>query len=52
VPIGEGELLFARARQPKSFVALPGADHLLLEREDLATYVGETIAAWVHSWSS
>ncbi|MBW3602691.1 MAG: osmotically inducible protein C, partial [Actinobacteria bacterium] len=32
VDVAEGERLFAAARQPKSFVALSGADHLLTDR--------------------
>lgn len=45
VPIASAERLYAMARQPKSFVALDRADHLLLERED-AEYAGRIIAAW------
>lgn len=32
IEVGEGERLFAAARQPKSFVTLSGADHLLTGR--------------------
>ncbi len=32
IDVAEGERLFAAARQPKSFVALSGADHLLTPR--------------------
>lgn len=37
--------LFAAARHPKSFVALPDADHLLTDRRD-AEYAARLIAAW------
>ena len=37
--------LFERAKSPKNFVSLPGADHLLSQPED-SEYVGATIAAW------
>lgn len=45
VSITSAERLFAMARQPKSFMALDRADHLLLERED-AEYAGHLIASW------
>lgn len=45
VPLEEAGKIFAAARHPKSFVALPGADHLLSERAD-GQYVGQLIAAW------
>ena len=45
VPIRSAERLYAMARHPKSLVALDGADHLLLERED-AEYAARIIAAW------
>jgi len=37
--------IFQHARQPKSFVSLDGADHLLLDEDD-ARYVGALTAAW------
>jgi putative redox protein len=37
--------IFRHARQPKSFISLDGADHLLLNEAD-ARYVGTLIAAW------
>jgi uncharacterized OsmC-like protein/alpha/beta superfamily hydrolase len=37
--------IFTAAKHPKSFVALPGADHLLSKRED-AAYVAEVLSAW------
>ncbi|MGH9382607.1 MAG: bifunctional alpha/beta hydrolase/OsmC family protein [Thermoanaerobaculia bacterium] len=38
--------LYAAARHPKSFIALDGADHLLLEREADAAFVADILAAW------
>lgn len=32
VPIGEGERIYAAARQPKWFAAIPAADHLFIKR--------------------
>ena len=46
VAVAEGEALFARARQPKSFVCLDGADHLLLARDGDARRAGEILATW------
>lgn len=46
VGIGHGERIFAQARQPKSFVALEGADHLVSARED-ARFIADVVAAWV-----
>lgn len=43
-PVNAQQIL-AAAPQPKSFVALDGADHLLTRRED-ADYVSQMIAAW------
>jgi uncharacterized OsmC-like protein/fermentation-respiration switch protein FrsA (DUF1100 family) len=37
--------IFTAAKHPKSFVALPGADHLLSNRED-AAYVAEVLSSW------
>ncbi|MCB1076374.1 MAG: alpha/beta fold hydrolase [Verrucomicrobiae bacterium] len=45
VDIQHAEALFAAASQPKSFVALPGADHLLAKPTDSA-YAASVIAAW------
>lgn len=45
VAIENGEAIFAAARQPKSFVALNGADHMLGNARD-ALYVADVIAAW------
>lgn len=45
VPFRNAEEIFAAAAQPKSFVSVPGADHLLSNRRD-GTYVGGILAAW------
>lgn len=45
VGIDNAKSIFMTARHPKSFVALPGADHLLRKRED-AEYAAALIAAW------
>ena len=45
VPLAEAGEIFAAARHPKSFVALPGADHLLSDPAD-ALYAARVIAAW------
>ena len=43
----EALALFDQAVQPKSFVTLPGADHLLFSDERDAVFVADVIAAWV-----
>ena len=45
VGIDNARRLFDGARQPKSFVTLDGADHLLTNTED-ARYAGQVIGAW------
>ncbi len=45
VGIREARQIFETARHPKSFVALDGADHLLLNGED-ADFAGTMLAAW------
>ncbi|HYO47378.1 MAG TPA: bifunctional alpha/beta hydrolase/OsmC family protein [Gemmatimonadota bacterium] len=45
VGIEHAERLFASARQPKSMVALDGADHLLTGTDD-ARWTGELLAGW------
>jgi alpha/beta superfamily hydrolase len=45
VGIDEAAAIYQRARHPKSFVALDGADHLLSRRED-AAWAADLIAAW------
>ncbi len=39
------ERIYATAREPKSYISLEGADHLLSREED-SRYVGAIIAAW------
>jgi putative redox protein len=46
VSLGSGERIFASAQQPKSFVSLDSADHLLNQEKD-ARYAGHIIANWV-----
>jgi len=46
VPIACGLRIFEKAKHPKSFVSLAGADHLLSRRED-ATYAAQIISAWI-----
>lgn len=45
VGIDNASEIFLAARHPKSFVALPGADHLLSQKKDSA-YVAGMIATW------
>lgn len=45
VDVENGELLFARAARPKSFVSLDGADHLLSD-DGHAEHAAEVLAAW------
>jgi putative redox protein len=45
VGIDNATHIFVRAKHPKSFVSLSGADHLLSDRRDSA-YVADVIAAW------
>jgi putative redox protein len=45
VGIDNATHIFVRAKHPKSFVSLSGADHLLSDRRD-STYVADMIAAW------
>lgn len=44
-PLSDALRIFDAAQQPKSFVTLPGADHLLSDARD-ATYAGTVLAAW------
>ena len=46
VDIDQGRRIFDAARQPKSFVALAGADHLLLRRPEDSAFVADLVAAW------
>lgn len=45
VGIDNARTIFEAARHPKSFVALDGADHLLLDPTD-STFAADVIAAW------
>jgi putative redox protein len=45
VDVGEGETIFAAARQPKGFVPLLHADHLLTDRRRAAE-AAETVVGW------
>src|SRR4029453_17659786 len=45
VGIENATSIFEAARNPKSFVSLHGADHLLTKAQD-AEYVAEVVAAW------
>ncbi len=49
-PFANGLRLFEAAREPKSFVTVDGADHLLSDRED-ARFVGQIAAAWMRRYS-
>jgi putative redox protein len=49
VPIHHAEEIFAAAREPKSFISLDSADHLLTEARD-ARFVGAMIAAWARRY--
>lgn len=45
VPVSHAGRIFQAARHPRSFVALDGADHLLLDPEQ-ARYAAQVTAAW------
>ncbi len=45
VSIDNAKAIYQAAHHPKSFVALDGADHLLMKRKD-AHYAAEMLAAW------
>ena len=42
--------IYEAAKHPKSFIALPGADHFLEDDKD-AAYVGQAIAAWANRYA-
>lgn len=46
VEVEEGEQIFASAVQPKSFIALSDADHLLIRNPADIRYVAEILLAW------
>ncbi len=45
VPVSNAAEIYKAARHPKSFVSIPGADHLL-SKEKHSLYVGGVIAQW------
>jgi uncharacterized OsmC-like protein/alpha/beta superfamily hydrolase len=49
VGIENATAIFVKAKHPKSFVSLAGADHLLSRKED-AAYVANVIAAWAERY--
>jgi putative redox protein len=49
VGIDNATRIFVAAKHPKSFVALPGADHLLSDRRD-SRYAADVIAAWAERY--
>ncbi len=49
VGIDHATAIFEAANQPKTFVALDGADHLLSDADD-SRYVGSMIAAWARRY--
>ena len=52
VDIDHARRIYKAARHPKSFVALDGADHLLLAREEDSVFVAEVLAAWAGRYLS
>ncbi|MBP7148734.1 MAG: alpha/beta fold hydrolase [Acidobacteria bacterium] len=46
LPVEHGYRLFEAASEPRSFVALDGADHLLLQDQRHVRFVADVIAAW------
>jgi putative redox protein len=49
VPVEHGRRIFETAGDPKAFVALDGADHLLTDPED-AVFAGEILATWAERY--
>ena len=50
VLIDHARRIFEAARHPKSFIALDGADHLLMARESDARFVAEVLATWARRY--
>ena len=50
VGMEEAHCIFGAAGEPKSFVSLAGADHLLLADERDAAYVGGVLATWAERY--
>lgn len=51
VGIDQARLIYESLKHPKSFISLNGADHLLSDESD-ATYVADSIVAWVRRYLS
>jgi pimeloyl-ACP methyl ester carboxylesterase len=51
VPIEHARKLYDRARHPKSFIAIDGADHMLAQEAD-ARFVAATLAAWASRYTA
>jgi len=49
VEIENARIIYDRARHPKSFISLDGADHLLSNKAD-SMYAGKVIAAWAERY--
>jgi putative redox protein len=49
VPVSHAETIFAAAGEPKNFISLDEADHLLTNADD-SRYVGSMIAAWARRY--
>ena len=45
VEVENAKIIYEKAKHPKSFISLDGADHLLSNKND-ARYVGDLIASW------
>lgn len=50
VSIDNAAHIYSKAKHPKSFVSLDGADHLLLKNAADAEYVAHVLAAWAHRY--
>lgn len=50
VNIDNASHIYVKARHPKSFVSLDGADHLLLRDPEDAEYVANVLSAWAHRY--
>lgn len=50
VSIDNAGHIYSKAKHPKSFVSLDGADHLLLKNAADAEYVAHVLAAWAHRY--
>jgi len=50
VGINNAAHIYSKAKHPKSFVSLDGADHLLLKNHMDAAYIAHVLAAWAHRY--